>query len=46
MVGQAAIGAVRYGKGRLLIVSPHPESHEEHHGLVARAIEWTLRTAH
>jgi hypothetical protein len=45
MVGQAAIGAVEYGKGRLLIISPHPESHAEHHGLVARAIEWTLKSA-
>ena len=42
MIGEAAIGAVPYGRGRILIISPHPESHEQHHQLVARAIEWTL----
>lgn len=42
MVGQAAIGAREYGDGRMLIVSPHPESHEEHYDLVARAISWTM----
>lgn len=45
MVGEAAIGAVRYGQGRMLIMSPHPETHEETYGLVARAIQWTLRRA-
>ncbi|MCL4202755.1 MAG: hypothetical protein KJ000_09680 [Pirellulaceae bacterium] len=44
MVGEAAIGSAEYGRGRLLIISPHPESHEEHHGLVAQAIQWTLKS--
>jgi hypothetical protein len=42
MVGEAAIGALQYGRGRILIISPHPESHEQHHPLVAQAIQWTL----
>ncbi len=42
MVGEAAIGAVRYGQGRMLIMSPHPETDEDHYGFVARAIQWTL----
>lgn len=44
MVGEAAVGARKYGRGRLLIISPHPESHPEHHAFVARALEWTLET--
>ncbi len=43
MVGEAAIGAVEYGRGRLLIISPHPESHAEHYDFVARAMAWTLK---
>jgi len=42
MVGQAAIGARAFGDGRLLIISPHPESHEEHDDLVGRGISWTM----
>jgi hypothetical protein len=42
MVGEAAIGSIAYGKGRILIISPHPESHEEHFDFVARAISWTM----
>ncbi len=45
MVGEAAIGARNYGRGRLLIISPHPETHPEHHAFVARALEWTLESA-
>ncbi len=42
MVGEAAIGAVHYGKGRILVISPHPEANEENFDFVARAIGWTL----
>ncbi len=42
MVGQAAIGARKFGDGRMLIVSPHPESHEEHFDIVGRGIGWTM----
>lgn len=42
MVGQSAIGSLTYGDGRMLIISPHPESHVEHHAFVARAIKWTM----
>ena len=30
------------GKGRVLLISPHPESHTELDALVARAIGWTV----
>lgn len=43
MVGQAAIGARLFGQGRILIISPHPESHQQHDPLVARAIQWTMQ---
>lgn len=42
MVGTPAIAADTFGKGRVLIISPHPESHRELNALVARAIGWTL----
>lgn len=42
MVGQAAVGSLTYGDGRVLIISPHPESHTEHYDFVARAIRWTM----
>ncbi len=45
MIGEAAIGALEYGQGRALIISPHPESHAEHYDFVARAIAWTLGQA-
>ena len=44
MIGEAAVGYKDYGQGRLLIISPHPESHEEHCDFVVRAIEWTCIT--
>ncbi len=44
MVGQAAIGARALGQGRILIISPHPESHRQHDPLVARAIQWTMES--
>ena len=45
MVGQAAMGARVFGQGRILIISPHPESHQQHDPLVARAIQWTMAPA-
>ncbi|MEY4674741.1 MAG: hypothetical protein RL148_2525 [Planctomycetota bacterium] len=42
MVGTPAIAADTFGKGRVLVISPHPESHAELNALVARAIGWTL----
>ncbi|MCA3007165.1 MAG: hypothetical protein INH34_02190 [Phycisphaerales bacterium] len=42
MVGAPAIVADVAGKGRVLLISPHPESHERLDVLVARAIGWTL----
>ena len=45
MVGAPAIVADVAGKGRVLLISPHPESHEQLDVLVARAIGWTLGLA-
>lgn len=45
MVGTPAIVADVAGKGRVLLISPHPESHEQLDVLVARAIGWTLGLA-
>lgn len=45
MVGAPAIVADVAGKGRVLLISPHPESHEQLDVLVARAIAWTLGLA-
>lgn len=45
MVGTPAIVADTSGKGRVLLISPHPESHRELEVLVARAIGWTLGIA-
>lgn len=42
MVGTPAIVADNLGKGRVLLISPHPESHRELDVLVARALGWTL----
>ncbi|MEX2381293.1 MAG: hypothetical protein WD490_02830, partial [Opitutales bacterium] len=42
MVGEAAVGSRAYGDGRVLIISPHPESHAEHYDFVARALTWTM----
>lgn len=42
MVGTPAIVADTFGKGRVLLISPHPESHRELDVLVARALGWTL----
>ena len=42
MIGAPAIVADSYGKGRVMLISPHPESHRELEVLVARAIGWTV----
>lgn len=42
MVGTPAIVADRFGKGHVMVISPHPESHLELEVLVARAIGWTV----
>lgn len=45
MVGTPAIVADTSGKGRVMLISPHPESHQELEVMVARAIAWTLGIA-
>lgn len=40
MVGTPAIVANTYGDGRVLNISPHPETHEEFDVMVARCIGW------
>jgi hypothetical protein len=42
MVGTPAILSMPYQKGRILIISPHPEGQLKYCPLVARAICWTL----
>lgn len=42
MTGSAAILAFRYGKGRVLTISPHPEGRRSLNTMVARCIGWTI----
>ncbi len=42
MTGTPAIMSMPYQKGRIMIVSPHPESQTKFSPLVARAICWTI----
>ena len=42
MVGSPAIVSGEWGKGRILTISPHPESHPELNALVARGLTWTI----
>ena len=42
MVGTPAILSMPYRKGRILVVSPHPEGRSQYAPLVARAIGWTI----
>ncbi len=42
MVGTPAIMASEYGKGRILLVSPHPETHEELNPMMSRGLRWSL----
>ncbi|MFP6866280.1 MAG: succinylglutamate desuccinylase/aspartoacylase family protein [Roseibacillus sp.] len=44
MVDTPAIIASNFGKGRVLCISPHPESSKELRPLVARGIQWTARS--
>jgi hypothetical protein len=41
MVNTPAIIAGEYGRGRVLCISPHPESSKALHTLVQNAIRWT-----
>ena len=43
MVNTPAIIAGEFGKGRVLCISPHPESTATLHSLVQNAIRWTAR---
>ena len=40
MVGTPAIIAAEYGKGRVLCISPHPESSVALHEMVRRGLFW------
>jgi len=42
MVGAPAILSMPWEKGRIMIVSPHPEGSSQFYPLVARAIGWTI----
>lgn len=42
MIDTPAILATEWGRGRLLTISPHPESHEELTAMVARCYGWAL----
>ncbi len=42
MVGAPAILSMPWQKGRIMIISPHPESNSQLYPLVARAIGWTI----
>lgn len=43
MVGTPAVLSTHWKNGRVMIVSPHPESHSEFNVMVARLIAWSLR---
>lgn len=40
MPGTCAVAAGTYGRGRVVAVSPHPETHPEHRELTRRALRW------
>jgi putative intracellular protease/amidase len=42
MIDQAAIVTSDYGQGRVLLISPHPETHERLFPMVARGIQWAV----
>ncbi len=42
MSGSPAILAFRYGQGRVLTISPHPEGRRALNAMVARCIGWTI----
>lgn len=43
MIGKPAIAAADYGSGRVLIISPHPESNPDLDWMLQRSIRWTVR---
>lgn len=43
MVGTPAITATEYGAGRLLMISPHPETHAKLFPLVTRGVIWAVK---
>ena len=40
MIDTPAIIAAPFGKGRVLAISPHPESTRDLHFLIARGVRW------
>jgi hypothetical protein len=42
MVGTSGIHATTFGKGRVMNISAHPETHEELDVLVGRCFGWAL----
>ena len=42
MVGTPAIMSMHWQKGRIMVISPHPEGNSKFYPLVARAIGWTI----
>lgn len=43
MIDQAAITATEFGAGRLLMISPHPETHRELDPMMARGLLWSVK---
>ena len=43
MLDSPAIQATTFGAGRVLMISPHPETHEELFPLVARGLLWSAQ---
>ena len=43
MIGKPAIATADYGNGRVLIISPHPESNPDLDWMLQRSIRWTVR---
>src|SRR5690606_25519540 len=43
MIGSAAILSSEYGEGRILLISPHPETHQELYPLVGRGMLWSVK---
>ncbi|MCC5785513.1 MAG: succinylglutamate desuccinylase/aspartoacylase family protein [Phycisphaerales bacterium] len=43
MIGMPAIATADYGQGRVLIISPHPESNPDLDWMLQRSIRWTVR---
>lgn len=43
MIDQAAITATEFGAGRMLLISPHPETHRELDPMMARGLLWSVK---